>query len=146
MARRQVLTVRPRPELKRNRLYRARVQKTDINRKAATLDVTVEHIEKEQAGRLHNLRFDLPLYPESPVSRFLVACGLAVSQVGDEVCVDDAVGAIVAMTIPVRDSDETAATFEAVLHTGHDSHRDGGGQSTASKGQLDDTISREDLP
>lgn len=146
MARRQVLTVRPRPDLKRNRLYRARVQRIHIDRKNRILDVTVEHIEKGQAGRMHSFRFDLPLYPESPASRFLAAFGLDASRVGNDVCVDDAVGTIVGMRFPAGDFGEADVTFERVPQTPDDADNSAGAQHLPSTSQHHGTLSRKDLP
>jgi hypothetical protein len=128
MARKQVLTVRPRPDLQLNCLYRVRVQQTHINKRTATLDVTVEHIEKGQAGRLQSFCFELPLYPDSPASRFLVACGMEAGQVGNNVCADDAGGKLVGMRVTTVDLGETGVTFERVPQITKDGNRDAGAQ------------------
>jgi hypothetical protein len=114
MTRRQILTVRPRPDLKRNKLYRVRIQRTHIKKKTRILDVTVQHVDPGQVGRPHNFRLDLPLYPDSPASQFLVACGLDADQAGNRVSVGDAVGRIIGMVFCTEDFDETGVIFERV--------------------------------
>jgi hypothetical protein len=145
MARRQVLTVQPRPTLKKNHLYRAKVQESRVNKQAATLDVTCVQIEKPQTGRLQKFRFGLPLYPESPASQFLVACGLDAAQVGKAISVGDAVGRIIGMVFPTEDLDETSVTFEQVPQVTNETDGDADTPSVPRTNQQNEPLNRKDV-
>ena len=119
MARKQILTVRPRQPLKRNKLYRVRVLQIRVGRRSSTLTVLLEHTQGHQKGRRHEYCFDLPLYPQSPASQFFTACGLDVGDAGSRVCVDDVINATVNMEFSAPDCDQTAVTFARITQPSH---------------------------
>lgn len=144
MPRRQMLTVRRRPKLRSNRWYKARVQKACINQEAATLEVTCTHMEKPQTGRRHKFHFDLPLYPQSPASEFLAACGLDTGHAGNRVCVDDTTDVIVKMKFSAPDFDETAVTFARIARPSHHTGQCSEAEHRPSIDQYDETFEGKD--
>jgi len=100
------VTVRPWPALKKGRLYKGKVGRIHINRKRKTLEVVIENLDPDQAGRLHAFALTLPLHPGNPASCFLTACGRKADAIGGEIRIDDLEGTKVAMRFSSTESED----------------------------------------
>ena len=92
-----MLTVEGWSDLKKGRLYKAKVKKVDVNRESKSLHVIIDNLDPTQLGRLHELNLPLPIRPGNRTCSFLLACGIDASAVGKRICLDDIAGAIIGM-------------------------------------------------
>jgi hypothetical protein len=92
-----MLTVEGWSNLKRDKLYKGKVKKVDVNKESKCLHVILDNLDPTQLGRLHELSLPLPIRPGNRTCSFLTACGIDASAVGKRICLDDITGAIVGM-------------------------------------------------
>ena len=111
--RRTMLTVQDWPQPKSGKAYRCRIDKCRLRRKAAVLQIDLYHLDSEMEGKLQSLDFALPIRPGNPLSRFLGACQLDVSQIGSHVCLDEIIGRLVGLRYEKASGSEerAAVTF-----------------------------------
>jgi len=88
MSRPLELVVEPYRALSPGKHYPMRV--IAIRKEAAALEVVLEHIANDQAGRQHEVFLGLPLRPQSPSARFFVSLGCDAS-IGSRIRPADAV-------------------------------------------------------
>ena len=82
---------------RKGKLYKGRVKKIDVNRKSKCLNVTIENLDPNQLGRIHDVSLPLPVRPGNRTCSFLIACGIDASAVGMKVCLDDITSATIGM-------------------------------------------------
>ena len=82
---------------KKGKLYKGRVTKIDVNRKSKCLNVTIENLDPNQLGRIHDVSLPLPVRPGNRTCSFLIACGIDASTAGTKICLDDIAGATIGM-------------------------------------------------
>ena len=108
--RKTILTVEDWPKPKNGKVYRCRIRECQLHRKAAVLQIILYHLDPEMEGKLQEVDFSLPIRPGNPLSHFIAACKLDVSQIGSQVCLDEIVGKFVGLRYDKpKDSDEHEA-------------------------------------
>ena len=95
--RRIILTVEDWPQPRSRKIYRCRIEEYQLDRKAAVLQIALYHLDPEMEGKLQTIDFGLPIRSGNPLSHFITACKLDVSQIGSQICLDDVIGKIVGL-------------------------------------------------
>jgi hypothetical protein len=83
-----IITVEKWPDLKVGRLYVGTVKSVSLDKASNCLHVTIEGRD----GRRHEIRFRLPVRPQSRASAFFMACGINATEVGRQIRIDEVVG------------------------------------------------------
>lgn len=112
---RNVIVVEDWPKPKIGRPYKGKVLKATIARKSKYLNVEIENLEPEQAGRIHEIELSLPTRPGSRTSSFFLACGIDTDTVGVKICLDDVIGVTLLMRFASATNDDIQdITFERI--------------------------------
>ncbi|MEN6335155.1 MAG: hypothetical protein ABFE01_12920 [Phycisphaerales bacterium] len=74
-----------------------RIKSVTPDKAAGFLRVTVENLDPDQLGRIHEVKLPLPLRPGNRACAFLAACGIDATAVGTTVDLDRLTGAVVGM-------------------------------------------------
>jgi hypothetical protein len=82
---------------KKGKLYKGRVKKAEVNKKAKCLRVIIENLNPSQLGRIHEVSLPLPVRPGNRTCSFLTACGIDAGAVGTRISLEDITGATVGM-------------------------------------------------
>jgi hypothetical protein len=82
---------------KKGKLYKGRIKKAEVNKKAKCLFVTIENLNPSQLGRIHEVTLPLPVRPGNQTCAFLTACGIAASTVGTKISLEDICGVTIGM-------------------------------------------------
>ena len=96
MPKRKRLRVEAWSALLLGRMYLVYVRNIEVSRKTEVVRVTLEHLDREQEGRVHEVELPLPVRPAGRTSSFFQACGVEVA-LNAEFFPEDAVGKIVAV-------------------------------------------------
>lgn len=94
---RSTLTVKAPPPIKVGRTYKGKIRSIELDKKANLLTVVLENLHSSMAGRRHRIVLSAALFPGSQASGLFAAAGLAADEIGAEIDIKDAAGAIVGM-------------------------------------------------
>ena len=114
MPRKKYEIVQDHPAYRPNRWYLLRVLEITRQGRPLAFHVSLENLDQEQAGRVHQVDLPLPIMPSGLSSSFFNACGFDTS-VGARIAYEDATGkTALAKFTPSPDGDWQVAAFEPV--------------------------------
>ena len=126
------LTIEGWSDPKKDKLYKGKVEKVDVDRKSKCLRVTIENLNPSQLGRIHEVSLPLPVRPGNRTCSFLTACGIDARTIGTKVCLDDITGAAIGMRFGAVAQDESQQVdFERIEDPSRVQANTPGGESTA---------------
>lgn len=107
------ITVTDWPKLRRGQLYLAKVKSISVHRASNGLQVTLEHTNPTQGGRLQHVKLPCPR-PGNQTHAFLAAGGVTTLAPGDTIDLDQLVGRLIGFRLRGQETEPGAFVFEKV--------------------------------